>query len=64
MLQAIAAGLDVAIGELVEHVRGKGKQVEKRLVTMTRLAGPGCVLSDRDLEVAVRQLEVFSDSTN
>jgi transcriptional regulator with XRE-family HTH domain len=60
-LEAIAAKLEIPIAEFFEYPRGRTKITAQRFEALARLSELGRGLSDRSLEIAVRQLEALSD---
>jgi transcriptional regulator with XRE-family HTH domain len=58
-LEATAKGLSIPISEFFDERTGEGKQSTKRLTLLMRLSEIGRELSDRELAVAVRQLEAL-----
>jgi transcriptional regulator with XRE-family HTH domain len=60
-LEAIAAALEIPIAEFFESPRGRTKLTARRFAALARLSEIARGLSDRSLEIAVRQLEVLSE---
>jgi transcriptional regulator with XRE-family HTH domain len=58
-LQAIAHELDVPIGDFFEASRSRGRSNSRRITLETQLAELGRRLSDRDLSIAVKQLQAL-----
>jgi transcriptional regulator with XRE-family HTH domain len=61
-LEAIAAKLEIPIAESFENSRGRTRLTARRFEALARLSELGRELSDRSLEIAVRQLEALSDN--
>jgi transcriptional regulator with XRE-family HTH domain len=61
-LEAIAAKLEIPIAEFFENPRGRTKLTARRFEALARLSELGRRLSDRSLEIAVKQLEALSDN--
>ncbi len=59
-LEAIATKLDIPIAEFFETPRGR-RLTAQRFAALARLNELGRGLSDRALDVAIRQLEALSD---
>ena len=62
-LEAIATKLDIPIAEFFENPRGRTKLTARRFEALARLNELGRGLSDRSLEIAVKQLEVLSEGS-
>jgi transcriptional regulator with XRE-family HTH domain len=62
-LEAIAAKLEIPIAEFFENPRGRTKLTARRFEALARLSELGRGLSDRSLEIAVKQLEALSDKS-
>jgi len=62
-LEAIAAKLEIPIAEFFENPRGRTKLTAQRFEALARLSELGRGLSDRSLEIAVKQLEALSDKS-
>jgi len=62
-LDAIAAKLEIPIADLFENPRGRTKLTARRFEALARLSELGRRLSDRSLEIAVRQLEALGDNS-
>jgi len=61
-LEAIAAKLDIPIAEFFEIPAGRGKLTARRFQALARLSELGRRLSDRSLDIAIRQLEALSEN--
>jgi transcriptional regulator with XRE-family HTH domain len=62
-LEAIATKLEIPIAEFFEHPRGRIKLTARRFEALARLSELGRGLSDRSLEIAVKQLEALSEGS-
>jgi transcriptional regulator with XRE-family HTH domain len=62
-LEAIAAKLDIPIAEFFDTSRGRSKLTARRFEALARLTELGRGLSDRSLEIAIKQLEALSDKS-
>lgn len=60
-LEAIAARLEIPVAEFFDIPRGRSKLTTRRFAAMARLSELGRGLSDRSLEIAIKQLEALSD---
>jgi transcriptional regulator with XRE-family HTH domain len=60
-LEKIAAKLEIPIAEFFDNPRGRTKLTGPRFEALARLSELGRGLSDRSLEIAVKQLEALSD---
>src|ERR1700730_3654067 len=58
-LEAIAPTLEIPIAEFFENPRGRARLTARRFAALARLSEIARGLSDRSLEIAVRQLEVL-----
>jgi transcriptional regulator with XRE-family HTH domain len=59
-LEVIARKLEIPIAEFFENPSGRSKLTARRFEALARLSERGRGLSDRSLEIAVRQLEALS----
>jgi transcriptional regulator with XRE-family HTH domain len=62
-LEAVAAKLEVPIAEFFDNPRGRTKLTSRRFEALARLSELGRSLSDRSLEIAVKQLEALSEKS-
>jgi transcriptional regulator with XRE-family HTH domain len=62
-LEANATKLEIPIAEFFEHPRGRIKLTARRFEVLARLSELGRGLSDRSLEIAVKQLEALSEGS-
>ncbi len=60
-LEAIATKLEIPIADFFENPRGRTKLTARRYKALARLNEVSRGLSDRSLEIAVRQFEALSD---
>lgn len=60
-LETIAAKLEIPIAEFFDNPRGRSKLSARRFEGLARLSELGRGLSDRSLEIAIKQLEALSD---
>ena len=61
-MEAIAAKLEIPIAEFFENPRGRTRLTARRFEALARLSELGRGMSDRSLEIAVKQLEALSDN--
>ncbi len=61
-LEAIAAKLEIPIAEFFESPPGRSRLTARRFEALARLSELGRGLSDRSLEIAIKQLEALSEN--